>query len=333
MRDIRTGIEAGGVTHPLDALRTAGNGADGAIGDGGIADSFARPDAIHMHVDIVRADGTPESIAVPADLALIGEAYGWLQDVRPLVTADSDLAPEELARLLNAGFFSPSDDADADSWETQHTRFEEEALHMALKLLCSDDEARRQSIANAVWREILWLMPRGREVGITVRDRKVSVELGPVALSRRLNSKPDGLAFPCRLSNPPIRPAASNITAGRSFSPSPVEKETDRARHPIRNHAIFASRESRPAAHYPSHGPTPRRQPFAHVLSFPQAPLSWLLQLPPTAEPGITGISISGRCVFASTTDDPTTIPLSATGRTWSGICAAGALPAGPIRR
>ena len=33
--------------------------------------------------------------------------------------------------------------------------------------------------------------------------------------------------------------------------------------------------------------------------------LCWLLQLPPTAEPGITGISISGRCVFASTTDDP----------------------------
>ena len=125
-----------------------------------------------------------KSVTVPADLALIGEAYGWLQDVRPLVTADSDLTPEELARLLNAGFFSPSDDADADSWETQHTRFEEEALHMALKLLCSDDEARRQSIANAVWREILWLMPRGREVGITVRDRKVSVELGPVAAAQ-----------------------------------------------------------------------------------------------------------------------------------------------------
>ena len=134
-----------------------------------------------MHVQIVYADGTQDSITVPADLALIGEAYGWLQDVRPLVTADSDMSPEDLARLLNAGFFSPSDDADADSWETQHTRFEEEALHMALKLLCSDDEARRQSIANAVWREILWLMPRGREVGITVRDRKVSVELGPVA--------------------------------------------------------------------------------------------------------------------------------------------------------
>ena len=33
--------------------------------------------------------------------------------------------------------------------------------------------------------------------------------------------------------------------------------------------------------------------------------LCWLLQLPPMAEPGITGISISGPCVFAATTDDP----------------------------
>ena len=159
-----------------------------------------------MHVHIVRADGTPETITVPADLALMGEAYGWLQDVRPLVTADSDLAPEELARLLNAGFFSPSDDADADSWETQKTRFDEEALHMALKLLCSDDEARRQSIANAVWREIIWLMPRGREVGITVRDRKVSVELGPGGRGSSIASaRPRGH----RLSNPSIRPARS----------------------------------------------------------------------------------------------------------------------------
>ena len=33
--------------------------------------------------------------------------------------------------------------------------------------------------------------------------------------------------------------------------------------------------------------------------------LCWLLQIPPAAEPAITGISISGRCVFAATTADP----------------------------
>ena len=96
------------------------------------------------------------------------------------MTADSDITPEELAQLLRAAFFSPSDDADSDSWETQQTRFEEEALHMSLKLLCSADEALKRSIADAVWRELLWLMPRERTVTIVVCGGKVSVDLGPL---------------------------------------------------------------------------------------------------------------------------------------------------------
>ena len=181
VRDIRIDIDVGGVRHPLDAFRTDGNDADGAIEDGTIADRFARPDAIHMHVHIAAADGTPESITVPADLALMGEAYGWLHDVAPLVTVDSELSPEELARLLNASCFSPSDDAGADSWETQQIRFDEEALHLALKLLCSADEAREHSIAAAVRRELYWLMPRGRKVTIAVAGDQVAVDLGPQA--------------------------------------------------------------------------------------------------------------------------------------------------------
>ena len=58
--------------------------------------------------------------------------------------------------------------------------------------------------------------------------------------------------------------------------------------------------------------------------------LCWLLQLPPMAEPGITGISISGRCVFAATTADPyhnTLIgdwpDLERNLRGWGAVCAA----------
>ena len=98
-----------------------------------------------------------------------------------MVTADSDIAPEELARLLRAAYFSPSDDAEADSWETQLTRFEEDALHMSLKLMCSVEEARQRTIGDAVWREIFWLMPRGRTVTIVVRGGKVSVVSDPFA--------------------------------------------------------------------------------------------------------------------------------------------------------
>ena len=85
-----------------------------------------RPETIVMHLNVLHPPKSPrhcfrkcDTIAIPADLAFAGEAWSSLHDALPLVTADSDIAPEELARLLRAAFFSPSDDAEADSWETQ----------------------------------------------------------------------------------------------------------------------------------------------------------------------------------------------------------------------
>ena len=99
----------------------------------------------------------------------------------PLVTADSALQPHALAELLRAGFFSPSDDADSDSYTTQGDRFDEEALHMATRLLLSDEEACKTTIAEAVRRELLWLVPRGRTVDIQVRRPDVTVTLSDAA--------------------------------------------------------------------------------------------------------------------------------------------------------
>ena len=154
-----------------------------------------RPETIVMHLNVLHPPKSPRhcfrkcrTIAVPADLAFAGEAWSSLHDALPLVTADSDIAPEELARLLRAAYFSPSDDADADSWETQLTRFEEDALHMSLKLLCSVEEARQRTIADAVWREIFWLMPRDRTVTIVVRGGKVSVDIGPACTEAATNA-------------------------------------------------------------------------------------------------------------------------------------------------
>ena len=93
-----------------------------------------------------------------SDLAFAGEAWSWLDDAMPLVTADSALQPHALAELLRSAFFSPSDDADSDSWETQRDRFDESALHLATRLLLSDDEACRTSIPAAPfprWAEVM----------------------------------------------------------------------------------------------------------------------------------------------------------------------------------
>ena len=137
-----------------------------------------QPEAIRIGLTIRPANGPRQILDLDADLAFAGEAWSWVADTLPLVTPHSDLEPYGLAQLLRAAFFSPSDDADTDSWETQRTNFEQEALHVATKLLVSDDQARRTSIADAVTRDLFWLIPHDRGVDIAVRDRTVTVTLG-----------------------------------------------------------------------------------------------------------------------------------------------------------
>ncbi len=127
----------------------------------------------------VRPDrGVGRILDLDADVAFAGDAWAYVGDALPLVTADSDIEPFQLMELLRAAFFSASDDADADSWERQRDVFEQEALHIATRRLVSDDAARRSSIAEAVTRELFWLIPHDRGAEISVRDRKVTVTLG-----------------------------------------------------------------------------------------------------------------------------------------------------------
>ena len=136
-----------------------------------------RPDAIRMSLAARAGKGVGRMVDLDTDLAFAGEAWSWVGEALPLVTADSAMQPHELAQLMRAGFFSASDDADSDSWETQRDRFDEEALHIATRLLLSDDEACRASIAEAVRRELFWLAPRGRVVDIRIDRPDVTVTL------------------------------------------------------------------------------------------------------------------------------------------------------------
>ena len=140
-----------------------------------------RPDSIRMSLTVRPDRGVGRILDLDADVAFAGDAWAYVGDALPLVTAGSDIEPFQLMELLRAAFFSASDDADADSWERQRDVFEQEALHIAMRLLVSDDAARRRSIAEAVTRELFWLIPHDRGAEISVRDRKVTVTLGAPA--------------------------------------------------------------------------------------------------------------------------------------------------------
>ena len=166
---VDTCITTGDTTVPLDHYAVPGRT---GVSD---APAGARVDAIWIRLVVAR-DGAPDrQFPLPADVAFAGEAWSWIGDAFPLVAPDSDIAPCELAALLRAAFFSPSDAAGADSWETQSERFAQQAHHIATRLLCSDDEARRASIVDAVIRDLCWLVPPERGADITIRERNVTV--------------------------------------------------------------------------------------------------------------------------------------------------------------
>ena len=159
------------------------------VSEGGLR--VPRPEAVRVVLRIAHPAGRDTMRPLPADLALAGPPGPWAGAARALVTPDSGITPETLAGLLRAAFFCPSDAADADSRETQSARFDEEALHTALLLLASEDEARRRTIAEAVVRELLWLLPIDRQAIITVCAGQVSVAFGaPVHPSLAKEDRP-----------------------------------------------------------------------------------------------------------------------------------------------
>ena len=140
-----------------------------------------RPAAIRMALSVRTTNAPDRTLHLPADLAFAGEAWSWVGDALPLVTRDSAIEPHQLAELMRRGYFAASDDADADSWSTQAQRFDEDAIHIATRLLCGEDSALELSIAETVRREILHLVPNGRKVEISIRRPDVRVTLGDPA--------------------------------------------------------------------------------------------------------------------------------------------------------
>ena len=166
-----------GETHPVDAAGTALTETDADTTDVTFHDSPDRPDAIAFHLDVHHPGKERERITIPADMVLYGEAWTYLDNIELLVTKNSSIEPHELAELLVHAYFCPSDDADSDSYETQKTGFEQDALHIAVTMLASEQEARRQTIAAVVDREIRWLIPKDHDVSISLRSGNVHVQL------------------------------------------------------------------------------------------------------------------------------------------------------------
>jgi hypothetical protein len=86
-----------------------------------------------------------------------------------------------LAAMMEAAFFQASDDADADSYETQLRNWQADAEHRAVAIMDGADAADIHAIEQAVWKHCMWLMRTDSIAKITIdqTNRAVSVSIEP----------------------------------------------------------------------------------------------------------------------------------------------------------
>lgn len=116
--------------------------------------------------------GSPDAISVlPVDTDLafaILCSYSWhpIDETAPLVTFDSKLDAEELARLLDIAFFDSSPDSEEDSPETRRAQFRISALHLAHRILHSDESAATAALCEILPHQAAWAIPPGYTANI-----------------------------------------------------------------------------------------------------------------------------------------------------------------------
>ena len=139
-----------------------------------------RPEGITFTLEILERDGAASHMLIPGDVAFPDDDIGWADDLSVLVTAGSDITPNDLAELMHDAFFCPSDDCEADSYETQRDDYRQAVFAKALELLASAQEAMLSNVLNAVHRWVVPHLPRERDATIRIHaDKPIEVTIEP----------------------------------------------------------------------------------------------------------------------------------------------------------
>jgi hypothetical protein len=124
-----------------------------------------RPDAIQLEL----TDQHGHRLDIETDFAIqeSDDCWGDPDQARIVLTQSSELSPDDLTDLIIDAVFSPSDDSDADSYDTQETRFRHDAAVRAYAILEGEDAAIIAGIRMAFADRIAWRIPHGRTLSLT----------------------------------------------------------------------------------------------------------------------------------------------------------------------
>lgn len=130
-----------------------------------------RVDRIMFTLHTIEHDGSPGQLRMPSDVAF-PEEEPWPDEMSVLVTNDSTIIPAELASLMYNAFFCVSDDAEADSYETQEENYRQTVFAESLELLTSAEEAILSNVRTSMMRSVMPHLPRNATTIIRIEPGK-----------------------------------------------------------------------------------------------------------------------------------------------------------------
>ena len=130
-----------------------------------------RPDEIVMLLTTQEPGGEESQVRIPAEVAFwqSNDDETWPRDIDILVTKNARIDDSTVGEMLEKGFFSPGQDTDCDSWETQRESFRAEAQAAVTEALDKPDEAMQNIVAQLAWRHLLPEVKRGKKATIEIR--------------------------------------------------------------------------------------------------------------------------------------------------------------------
>lgn len=150
--------------------------------DGGISTDeegavTLRPDAITIEL----TDQHDRRLDLETDFAILEDADSWGDPdcARIALTRTAALGPDDLTDLIIDAVFSPSDDSDADSYDTQETRFRHDAAVRAHAILEGEDAAILAGIRMAFADRVAWRIPHGRTLRLSWSSAASDLTLDP----------------------------------------------------------------------------------------------------------------------------------------------------------
>ncbi|WP_337847806.1 ATP-binding protein [Sphingomonas sp.] len=123
-----------------------------------------------------------ETVVIPAPVAIEYDEglFCSFEEASILLASKDAVTPSELVDLLEGACFCSSDDREADSWDTQNSRFLLDAQEMATRLLLGDDAALIERLRAILSYRAQWFVPEGRQFTAIIGRAALDIRIDTV---------------------------------------------------------------------------------------------------------------------------------------------------------